>query len=360
MSSRQGKVKRVLVVGPGDGAQGGISAVINNYKKSSFWNDFHCYHFSSTEDGSRAFKLFFSARRFLTFLVTILWARPAAVALHTSHGSSFYRKFQYLLAAHVLRIPVVLHIHPAYFHEYFQAGSGVRKAMVMCAARWSARIIFLSVEQRDRFSGVFPAEKLVVISNPVEGRQYRVWREDWRHESRQVLFLGWITREKGAYDLLEAVPTVVQEFPDVSVLFAGNKEIDRLRDLIMARGLEKSACVLGWVEGLERLRLLRTSRLLILPSYTEGVPNVILEAMASGLPIITTAVGGIPSVLTDDINCLMVRPGDVEGIAAAIVRLLRDDTECKRLAAAGLQEVELKYDIEVIAGQLRQIYQQVI
>lgn len=357
---KPGNKRRVLVVGPGYGAMGGISVVIDNYRKSSFWPEFRCYHFSSIEDGSQTHKLFFSLRRLLLFLVTIIRARPAAVALHSSHGTSFYRKFCYLLAAHALHIPVILHIHPDYFYEFYRTGSRIRKAFVMYAARCSKKIVFLSAEQRDQFSGILPPEKLAVVSNPVDRQQYKLWRRSWRREPRQVLYLGWITREKGVYDLLEAIPAIRQEFPDVSVLFAGPKEVDKLRRLVEERGLSGSARALGWVEGLERLRLLRTSRLLVLPSYTEGVPNVLLEAMASRLAIVTTPVGGIPSILTDGLDCLMVQPGDVKGISAAICRLLRDDEECERLAAQGLSEVTGKYDVEVIAGKLRQIYRQVV
>jgi glycosyltransferase involved in cell wall biosynthesis len=130
--------------------------------------------------------------------------------------------------------------------------------------------------------------------------------------------------------------------------------------MVHERGLDKSVEVLGWVQGFVRLRLLRTSRLLILPSYTEGVPNVILEAMASHLPIITTPVGGIPSVVTDQVNGVMVKPGDINGIAAAICDLLRDDRKCTLLAEAGYREVVEKYGLETIAGQLRQVFTQVM
>ena len=100
--------------------------------------------------------------------------------------------------------------------------------------------------------------------------------------------------------------------------------------------------------------------MLVLPTYTEGVPNVILEAMASRLPVLTTPVGGIPSVATDEVNCVMVKPGDVAGLGAGICRLLRDDALCERLAAAGLREVSEKYGLEVVADQVRQIYRRAL
>lgn len=173
---------------------------------------------------------------------------------------------------------------------------------------------------------------------------------------RQIIYLGWFIPAKGVYDLVDAIPEVVREFPDASFVFGGTKESDRLREVILERKLDRYAQVVGWVEGEERLRLLRTSRALILPSYSEGVPNVILESMAARVPVITTPVGGVPSVVQDGVTGVYVQPGDVAGIAVAICRLLRDREECELLAENAYREVREKHDIEVIAGQLRHLY----
>jgi glycosyltransferase involved in cell wall biosynthesis len=286
--------------------------------------------------------------------------RPDLLVVHVSSGLSFYRKAWYLAVGHLLRVPMVMHIHPAHFSSFYADGPEWRRAWIRRVGGWSARIIVLSTLQREAFTPVFPPEKLVVVGNPVNTRLYAIAPEDRQQVRRQILYLGWIIREKGVYDLVAAMPSILQEFPDATLLFAGPKEVDRLRHLITERGLEGSMRALGWVEGAERLRLLHSSRLLVLPSYSEGVPNVILEAMASRLPVITTPVGGIPSLVTEGINGLMVRPGDIDGIAAAICHLLRDDKECERLAEAGYREVVAKYDTEVIAAQLRDVLMQVL
>jgi glycosyltransferase involved in cell wall biosynthesis len=351
---------RILMVGPGSRAQGGITAVINNYRSSSLWSVFDCHHFSSSTEGRRLFRLIYSFWRCLVFVLRLIVARPDLLVVHVSSGLSFYRKTWYLAAGHLFRIPMVMHIHPAHFSVFYADGPEWRQAWIRRVGEWSARIIVLSSLQRATFARVFPPGKLVVVGNPVNARLYEIAPEGTQPAPRQILYLGWIVREKGVYDLVDAMPAVLREFPDATLLFAGPKEVDRLRQLIAERGLDKSMCALGWVEGAERLRLLHSSRLLILPSYSEGVPNVILEAMASRLPVITTPVGGIPSVVTEGVNGLMVQPGDVNGIAAAICRLLRDDHECGRLAEAGYREVVAKHDAEVIAVRLREVFAQAL
>ncbi len=348
--------RRVLVVGPGVDSKGGITAVIHNYGRSSFWAEFGCTHFSSTRDGSRIFKLIYAIYRFGVFLWTILSSRPTAISLHTSHGSSFYRKCGYLLAARMFFIPVVLHIHPAGFIDFYNGASPLCQRFVRLAARLSDRIVFLSIAQLEAFRPVYPQAKMAVISNPVDISAFSEWRSDWRHMPHQILYLGWIIREKGVYDLAAAIPRVVEEFPDASFVFGGTKELAKFRSLLAEQQLSAHAQVVGWVEGDERLRLLRTSRVLVLPSYSEGVPNVILEAMAARVPIVATPVGGVPSVVEDGITGVFVQPGDVAGISAAICRLLRDKEECEHLAENAYSEVSKKYDIEIIAEQLRQLY----
>jgi glycosyltransferase involved in cell wall biosynthesis len=356
MSYRGRSSRRVLVIGPGSHCKGGITAVINNYTRTTFWTEFGCRYFSSATEGSAPSKAFYALYRYVVYLLTIIFSRPTAISLHTASGISFYRKFMYLLAARALRIPVVVHIHPAQFIRFCDTGPALLKWMIRWSGNSSRRIVFLSEGQRRDFLAMFPADKMVVIGNPVDMKALAVWRDDWRAEPLQVLFMGWIVREKGVYDLVEAMPHVLKEFPDAIFVFAGPKSADQLRDLLAERGLERSARVVGWVAGEDRVRLLRTSRMLILPSYTEGVPNVILEAMASRLPVITTPVGGIPSVVQDDVSCLFIQPRDVASIAAAICRLLRDDQECRRLAESAWAEASCKYDIEVVGERLRQVY----
>lgn len=232
LTSHSAKARRVLVVGPGAGSQGGIAAVIENHRKSSFWREFHCEHFASIRDGSRLDKAFYTLWRWLRFVASIAWSRPAAVAIHTASASSFYRKFGYVLACKVFSVPVILHIHPAFFHDFYEAGGSFAQSLVRRAADWSRVIVFLSREQRDRFAGIFPADRLVVLPNPVDHHQYEAWEDGWQPKPQQVLYMGWIMREKGVYDLVDAIPAIRREFPGVRVLFAGTKEVEELRRYI--------------------------------------------------------------------------------------------------------------------------------
>ena len=343
---------------PGSASKGGITAVVQNYKKSDFWKNNHCFEFSSSIDEAGAFAKFaYLVFRYPAFIIMLLREQPNVVSLHTAHQNSFYRKFLYLILARVFGVRVILHIHPASFLDFYNDGNRIVRKLVRLAFRLSDRIVFLSENIRQGFSGLISDGRSFVLGNPVDIGEFTGWRQEWQKKPRQILYLGWIIQEKGVYDIVDALPKVLGEFPDAKVLFAGNKEVEKLSNYIGNRKLSSSAIVLGWIEGMERIELLRTSRALILPSYTEGVPNVLLEAMASRLPIITSAVGGIPGLLEHDHTGIFIEPGNTEQIAEAIKLLIADEAKCDSLSDAAYKEVVSKYSLEVIGRQLERLYE---
>src|SRR5690606_10452775 len=104
--------------GPGRGAQGGIAVVLENYQKSTFWHQFQCTHFVSTQDSPfAARKAVSDTWRLAKFFWTIVSRKPCVVSVHTSRRAGFYRKLAYLIIAKLCRVPVVLHVHPSAFSD---------------------------------------------------------------------------------------------------------------------------------------------------------------------------------------------------------------------------------------------------
>jgi glycosyltransferase involved in cell wall biosynthesis len=348
----------MMVVAPGLGSQGGIAVVVENYRKTPFWKEFGCTAFASTVDqGSRWGKLLNDVRRLGIFARILATSKkPRVVSIHTAHDTSFYRKFSYLAICRLFRVPAVLHIHPEGFVNFSQQGNFFRRFMIRISGNVAEQIVVLSESIRDSLRIVFPADKIHVLNNPVDLDTFTVEPAPPKSERPRILFLGWIIREKGVYDLANAIPSVLSKFPDALFTFAGNKEIVRLKQLLARLGLEKSSEVLGWVDGRDKINLLRTSWILALPSYAEGVPNVVLEAMASSLPIVTTPVGGLPDILKNEQTALFVEPGDVGAISDAILKLLTDREFSNALASAAFQRAVDFHGLEEVDRGLRRIY----
>lgn len=351
----------VMFVAPDVQSQGGIAKVIENYQRSTFWRKQRCAHFATCREGNSAYqRVAYSLRRYLVFIWTITVSRPSVVSVHTSERASYYRKLGYIVLSRLFGIPVVLHIHPSRFFEFFTQGGTFRKFLVRSGLTQSKTVVFLSEQSLVQFRPLFPQLKMTVIPNPVNVEVFAPQSRPTAKGNYRVLFVGWIIKEKGVYDIVEVMPDVIAQFPQVEFLFAGNKEVERLKQLIEDRQLSRYAKVLGWVDGKEKLELFHTSRFLLLPSYTEGVPNVILEAMASGLPIITCPVGGIPSVFVEGENGYFVAPGDRKDLTARIIQMLGDDEGCDGISQRTGRRARELYSIEVIGRQLESLYKEFV
>ena len=121
-------------------------------------------------------------------------------------------------------------------------------------------------------------------------------------------------------------------------------------------GIADHVELLGWVRGEDKERLLATAVLYVLPSYNEGLPVSVLEAMAAGLPILTTPVGGIPEAVTDGVEGFLVEPGDVRTLADRLERLLADADLARRMGVAARHKVEAAFSANAVVPQLEAMY----
>ena len=142
---------------------------------------------------------------------------------------------------------------------------------------------------------------------------------------RRAVFLGWLIPEKGVWDLLEAFLDVRASLDDAELCLYGPYGADQVTEFVRSLGLQEAVTVGEWIEGQEKARLLSACRAFVLPSYAEGMPVVLAECMFSGLPVVATPVGGIPDVVVEGWNGLLVPPGDPRKLTEAIVTVLSDD-----------------------------------
>jgi glycosyltransferase involved in cell wall biosynthesis len=218
--------------------------------------------------------------------------------------------------------------------------------------RWHLRfmdhVVAVSSAQakKVRKAGV-PGSRLTTIPNAIDpdrfadpDPRYRSKLERYFHGTRHRIVgaAGRLSPEKGFDVLLEAAAQVVDVDPDVGfVLFGdGPCKPDLLRQ-ITALGLTGSVVIAGFRNDLDRF--ISQLDLFVLPSHTEGLPNVVLEACAAGVPVVATAVGGTPEVIEDGVSGFLAPPGDCEQLAAAIDEALENDERLREIAYQGRQRV---------------------
>lgn len=179
-------------------------------------------------------------------------------------------------------------------------------------------------------------------------------------DERVVLAVGRLSREKGHEDLIRALAHLRRLDPALKVrlVIAGDGPEQRcIERVASALGISEQVTLAGQVSGIKPYYA--AADLLVLPSHSEGSPNVLLEAMAAGLPMVATVVGGIPEIVTHEESALLVEPRAARALAAAIGRLLRDEPQARRLAAHARTAV-LRYSPEARLRVLMEIYREVV
>jgi len=203
--------------------------------------------------------------------------------------------------------------------------------------------------------------KIKISSTMVEVEAYRSNNKKIE-EPYNILFCGNIAETKGVYELLESINRVIEHEKDVNFIFMGDgPELERLQNRSKELNIERFVTFTGYMTGEEKYEVYKTSDLFVLPSYTEGFPNVALEAMAAGLPIIATSVGALKYAIKENKNGLKINsvPPNPEEIGNKIIELIEDQELMEKISEFNIREAENKYSVESVANQMIDIYEEV-
>jgi glycosyltransferase involved in cell wall biosynthesis len=163
---------------------------------------------------------------------------------------------------------------------------------------------------------------------------------------KRVLFVGSNMQRKGLPVLIRAAPYILASLPETEFWVVGeDRSIRRMKELCRAEGVEHAFHFWGWRSGSDLLKLYSQADVLAMPSLVEALGVVFLEAMACGIPVVGTYVGGIPEIVKDGYNGLLVSPGDHLQLAQAIIRLLQDEDLQSHLAKGGIETAH-QFDVQ--------------
>lgn len=331
--------------------------MVNGYRGSELEKKYDISYVESYRDGNKWQKLGKALAGYGAFIRQILWNRPDIVHVHSSFGPSFYRKAPFIYLSGMCGIPVVNHIHGADFDEFYEkASAGKRRTIARVYGRCT-RLVVLSQEWKERIARIVPPGRIDILENycTIPKEPY-----DSGRKSGQVLFVGELGHRKGCYDIPVILEKIVEKAPSVHLVMAGDGELEQVREAFAKRGLTSRVDFPGWVRGEEKRKLFRESAVFLFPSYQEGMPMAVLEAMSYGLGIVTTAVGGIPKLIRSGENGYIRQPGDVEAMAQDVAGLLTDTARCANLGARAREEAIACYGRKQHLERLGMIYESVL
>lgn len=341
--------RRVLMVGPDPRSRGGIATAAGHLRDGPLGSRHDLRYVATTCDGSRVAKLRAAIAGVAETLRWLAFGWPDLVHVHTSSGPSFARKAVVVVAAHSSGVPVALHIHAGNFDRYYDGSGAVKRFAIRKVLELADVVLVLSAEWEDRIARRVPRAITAVVANAVPVPP-RPDREGTR--GGPVVTLGRLGEQKGTHDLLHALASLNC---DAESVLAGDGDVDGAIDLAARLGLRRVQ-VRTWVGPTDRDELFRRAACFVLPSYAEGLPMALLEAMAHGIPVVTTPVGAISELVTPEVTGLLVTPGDREAIAAAIGRVLGDAEFADRVGDNGRTLVLRRYSLQVQASRLSRIY----
>jgi glycosyltransferase involved in cell wall biosynthesis len=345
----------VLHLGPNLNQQGGM-ATVERLILSMTLPGFELSHIPTHEEGSVAHRI----RVFLTALGRLRRRLrsdrpPEIVHIHMSERGSVARVMILITLLRPHRRPIVLHTHGAEFHEFFAAQRPWRQRWIARTLRRCQHLIALSDSWGDYYRTTLSmaASRVSVMHNPVTIVPPCDRPLPGPGGPFQLLFLGRIGTRKGAFHLLRAFALASAESPiPLRLTLGGDGEVEAARALAAELGIGDQVAFAGWAGGARLTALLREAHAFILPSLNEGLPMAILEAMSHQLPILASAVGGIPEVVIPGETGFLLDPHQPDAIAQTILTLARDPALAARLGRGAYQHVQRfsdkKYQISLL------------
>lgn len=273
------------------------------------------------------------------------------VHLHMASRGSCIRKTILALSCWALRTPYVIHLHGGEFHIFFDKEIGsVGRSFIRFAFFKAGHVIALSDYWKKWIKeNIGINVRVSIIFNGVPP----IDRNEDNAVAPTVLFLGKLTKGKGVGELIEAMKDVSICLPSAVLELAGDGEIEFYKE--QASGLA-NVRFLGWISEPERLAALSRATVLCLPSWNEGLPMSILEAMSAGLPVISTPVGGIPAAVEHEVTGLLVEPGNAKALAAAICKILMNPASARLMGKEGQARHRQSFSTEAMGASCLEVY----
>ena len=359
---------RLLLIGPLPPPLGGVQLIVDMQLRSSLAQEFDVHPVDTSKRELRwavenpTWKTpFYFARDFLQLIRMLVRVRPDAALVHATSSLSILRDWMFMVTARLFGAKIICHYHGT-LHARFPSGeTRIGRAVGRLLMSAAHRVIVLSPTYQREMGKAWKRDDLVWVSNVADVALFRNMPANtpapWLAPGdRAVLFVGRLSAPKGIYDLFDAIPRVIERHPEARFVLVGVAEREAMEVVVRAeaerRGIAARLTFLGPLVGRDKAAAFVTSRMIVVPSWTEAFPLVIPEAMAAGLPVIATAVGAIPDFVKDGEDGFLVVPRKPSELAERICRLLDDESLRRRISERLRERAPREFAIEIGCGKV--------
>lgn len=345
----------IWMAGPALSAPGGMSAVVCSYRDVGLFKKASVVYLDTYTHPGLLTQLQVFGRAVLRFGRALLAGQVRLLHVHSASRGSFWRKSVLCAMARWAGVPYLIHVHSGEFPVFYEREAGpLGRWWVQRTLRRAHAVLALTPGWAERLQVLVGEVRCTPVPNPVplptQVPQPRAVR-------RRLLFLGRIRQKKGAFDLLRSFARVLHAQPGARLVMAGDGDLAAGMALCVELGISDAVHFTGWIDGPAKAAALQAADVFVLPSYFEGLPIGVLEAMASGLVVVASPVGGVPDLVTDGVQGRLVPPGEVQRLADVLVEVLADTKTSNAMATAAWEAVQ-SHDASAVARLIQSLYDQ--
>lgn len=348
---------KVLIVGSHSSVKGGITSVIDRFLNYN-WNDIEVELLSTYIEGNFIKKIFFFLRGFLKFIKMLIKNDFDIAHIHMSYKGSFFRKYLIVKFSKLFKKKVILHLHGSEFEIFYNNSNQKIKNMIKNLLESVDSVIVLGENWERIIKSIAPNAKIDIFKNAVNVPDYKA---QWSDEKINILFLGVLIKRKGIYELIEAINELnkngVIKNKKLNFLIAGSGiEEKSIKNKINEYNISYCVEMLGWINRDMKEMLFNKSQIFILPSYNEGLPMAILEAMSYGIPVISTDVGSVSEVVINDKTGYLISPGSIKEIIESIKLIIANENAWKAKSSICKKIIEEEFNEEKYFKKIEHLY----
>jgi glycosyltransferase involved in cell wall biosynthesis len=365
-------VKKILLIGPVAPPYGGVASVIQDLVHSRLSQEYAFEIFPRPAPflpGTEGFfrRRLFRLKRVIRYVKRLKSEEYELVHIHIS-GSIILRSLTFIVPARFFCKNLIVQIHGMNWKEFCEDGSRFMRRVqtrILCMA---SRIVVTYDLLAENLRAAGCETEIRVLNNRIPDiprpdpeaveavrKQFGLGRESF-----VVLFIGDVSRAKGIFDVLEGVPALAEQDDGIRILVIGQekkpREMAAAVETVQTRNLGKWVKFVGAVPRDKITLFFALADTFLLPSHTEAMPISILEAMRAGVPIIASRVGGIPEMIEDGVNGILINPCRADEIVQAVLKLREDPDLRQRLGTGCRQAFEDRYEFSRGVEELERLY----
>ncbi len=303
----------------------------------------------------------FKFNPFIFFRLLSILKKEKPIILHTF---LFHTDFLGRIVGKFCKVPIII---SSIRNEYI--GGSLRERLLQFTDKFADVVVIVSqkVEEKMIKARVVSPQKSIVIYNGIDINKFKFQDEEKRKEIREkfnlkesnkvLISVGRLFKAKGYPYLIEAIKILKEKYPEIVLLILGEgEEREKLEKLIRKDNLDKNIFLLGRKENVADF--LNVADVFVLSSLWEGFPNVILEAMACGLPVVATNVGGVEEIIEDNVSGFLVEPKNPSALAKKIEFVLNlNSGKRKEIGKKGRKTIEEKFSLGKMIKSYENLYE---